>query len=112
VEGGRRGAGAAHPDLGRQGGVEGTHQGGQRDGRLEVEVGGLAGGVDPGVGASGAHHGDRESAGHGLEGRLQLTLHGAALALSLPAAKGPAEVGDDEFHPLGHRLMVARERWS
>lgn len=72
--------------------VEGVHA----DFRRGVEVGGLAVGVDAGVGAARAVELEGLFGGFG-EGGVEVVLDGVAAGLGLPAFVGAAVVGDGEF---------------
>jgi len=74
------------------------------DGAWKVDVGRLAGSVDPSVGAARAGHRDGFLAGHPLQGELQLPLDRAAAQLPLPASERSPEVGNDELE--AHDCMV------
>ena len=65
-----------------------------------VGVGDLRERVHAGIGAARAMHPQRR-AEHAGKGALEVVLHAFAIRLALPAAEGPAVVGDHQLQPLG-----------
>ncbi len=68
--------------------------------RGHVGVSDLGQRVDAGIGAAAALHADLFMDGFG-EGRLEMILHRVLRRLALPAAEGPAIVGDEELEAEG-----------
>ena len=81
-----------HPDLVREARVVVACHAGRRTGEGRIEVGHLAGGMAPRVGAPGPYHPDRAPV-HRLQRPLENALYGAPAGLTLPAGKGAPEIG-------------------
>jgi hypothetical protein len=96
------------PHVARQYGVERAAERGRRPPRGHAHAGGLAARVHAGVGAAGARdrHGRPAQA---LQRRLEVALHGADVALALPAGEAGTVVVQHELHGPGvgvHRAVT------
>ena len=99
-----------YPEVGRQLAVQRALKSLRGPVRPKLDAHGLSAGVHPGVGAPGPSDPDR-GVDEALQGRLQLTLHGAAVGLDLPTGEVRSVVLQDQLEgPLRHSEKLSGTR--